>query len=287
MKKYQGYIYTILSAIIFGLMPLGAKLIYNNGSNSITLVFHRFLFSAPFLYFLAKSKSKESLRISRDKFKKIFFLSIGYISTPVLLLSSYNYISSGTATTIHFIYPVLVLLGCAIFYKEKINFAKGLSCLLCMIGLLTFYTPGDDSAFLGFVLSFMSGITYAFYIIRFAKSNLEGMDPFTISFYLSLIGSVELLLISIVTNTLTFDLTPIAWVLTILLAVFTSAIGTILFQKGTILIGPQKSSLLSTFEPLTSVIVGVFVFKETLGASSVVGIILILISVVLLSIYDR
>lgn len=73
MKKYQGYIYTILSAIIFGLMPLCAKLIYNNGSNSITLVFHRFLFSTLFLYFLAKDKSKESLKIGKDKFRKIFF----------------------------------------------------------------------------------------------------------------------------------------------------------------------------------------------------------------------
>lgn len=203
------------------------------------------------------------------------------------MLSSYNYISSGTATTIHFIYPVLVLWGCALLYKEKINFIKGLSCLLCLIGLITFYTPGDDSATFGFVLSFLSGITYAFYIISFAKSNLEGMDPFTISFYLSLIGSVELFLISIVTNSLTFDLTISAWILSILLAIFTSAIGTILFQKGTILIGPQKSSLLSTFEPLTSVIVGVIVFKETLGIASIVGIILILISVVLLGIYDR
>jgi drug/metabolite transporter (DMT)-like permease len=214
MKKYYGYIYTILSAIIFGLMPLGAKIIYKNGSNSITLAFHRFLFSMPFLYFLARSKSAKSLRISKDKLKKLLFLSIGYISTPILLLSSYNFISSGTATTIHFIYPVLVLLGCAIFYKEKINFIRGLSCLLCTLGLLTFYTPGDDIAVFGLIISFMSGITYAFYIIYFAKSDLEGMDTYTISFYLSLIGSIELFLISIVTKTLTFNLNGRAWLLT-------------------------------------------------------------------------
>ena len=76
-------------------------------------------------------------------------------------------------------------------------------------------------------------------------------------------------------------------VIDLLLAIITSAIGTILFQKGTILIGPQKASLLSTFEPLTSVIIGVTVFNEKLGLSSIIGIIFILISVVLLGIYDR
>lgn len=287
MKKYLGYIYTILSAIIFGLMPLGAKIIYINGSNSITLAFHRFLFSIPVLYILARRRSSKSLRISKDKLKKLFILSIGYISTPILLLSSYNFISSGTATTIHFIYPVLVLLGCALFYKEKINFIRGFSCLLCMLGLLTFYTPGDDFAVLGLIIAFMSGITYSFYIIYFAKSDLEGLDTYTIAFYLALIGSIELFFISIATNSLTFNLTGVAWLLTLLLAIVTSAIGTILFQKGTILIGPQKSSLLSTFEPLTSVIIGFIVFNEELSILSMIGIVFILISVVLLGIYDR
>ena len=286
MKKYYGYICIIVSAIIFGLMPLGAKIIYKNGGNSITLAFHRFLFSTPFLYFLARRKSVESLRISKDKLKRIVILSIGYVSTPMLLLSSYNFISSGTATTIHFIYPVLVLLGCAIFYKEKINFIRGLSCLLCILGLLTFYTPGDDFVALGLIIAFMSGITYAFYVIYFAKSDFKGLGTFTISFYLTLIGSIELFLISIVTNTLTFSLTGFGWILSILLAIVTSAIGTILFQKGTILIGPQNASLLSTFEPVTSVVMGAIVFNEKLGLSSLIGITFILISVVLLGIYD-
>jgi drug/metabolite transporter (DMT)-like permease len=286
MKKYYGYMYTIVSAIIFGLMPLGAKIIYRNGSNSITLAFHRFLFSTPFLYFLAKRKSGESLKVGKDQLRKLVILSVGYISTPMLLLSSYNFISSGTATTIHFIYPVLVLLGCAIFYKEKINFIRGLSCFLCILGSLTFYTSGDSFVALGFIISFTSGITYAFYVIYFAKSDFKGLEAFTIAFYLSLIGSIELFLISIVTDTLTFSLTGFGWILSIFLAITTSAIGTILFQKGTILIGPQKASLLSTFEPLTSVVMGAIVLNEKLGLSSLIGIIFILISVVLLGIYD-
>lgn len=287
MKKYQGYIYTILSAIIFGLMPLAAKIIYQNGSNSITLTFHRLLFSAPVLYFLARSRSPKSLRISKNQLSKLILLSLGYVSTPLLLLSSYNFISSGTATTIHFVYPVLVLLSCAIFFKEKITFVRGLSTLLCMLGLLTFYTPGDDFAVLGLFISFMSGITYAFYIIYFSKSDLKNIDTFTVAFYLSLIGSIELLLISVATNTLTFNLTGTAWLLSIFFAIATSGLATILFQNGTMLIGPQKSSLLSTFEPLTSVIVGMLVFHETLGISSIIGIFLILTSVVLLGFYDR
>lgn len=268
-------------------MPLAAKIIYSNGSNSLTLTFHRLLFSAPLLYVLFRRKTNESIKLNKAELRNMIILSIGYVSTPMLLLSSYNFTSSGTATTIHFIYPVLVLIGCAIFFKEKINRIRGISCILCMVGLITFYTPGDDMGFVGIILALLSGITYSFYIIYFSKSGLQHMNTFKVAFYLSSIGSLEVLVISIITKTLTFNLNALALALSIFFAFATSGIATLLFQAGTRIVGPQKASLLSTFEPLTSVIVGVMLLNENLSFISTIGIVCILVSVVLLGVYDR
>lgn len=287
VNKYKGFICVIISAIIFGLMPLAAKIIYENGSNALTLTFHRFLFSIPILYILAKKNSNCSMNINKNDLKKITTLSIGYVSTPMLLFTSYYFISSGTATTIHFVYPILVLLFCAIYYKEKISLIKGICCVLCMIGLLFFYTPGNSISFLGIVLAFVSGISYAFYILYLAKSGLFTINTYKVGLYLSIVGSIELLFITVITNTLTFNLNAYAWLLSILFGMITSVAGVMLFQIGTNLIGPQKSSLLSTFEPLTSVVIGIIFFNEQINFYSIFGISCVIISVILLAIFDK
>ena len=286
-SKYFGVVCVIISAIIFGLMPLGARYLYSNGSNSVTLTFHRVLFSAPILFIFAKRKSEDSLKINLGQLKEIFILSLAYVSTPLLLLASYNYISTGTATTIHFIYPVIVLIGCALFFDEKINLIRGICTILSMLGLATFFTPGDSLTAIGLIISFVSGVTYAFYIILIAKSNLKGLNTYVVAFYLSLLGSAEVLIISLLTNTLTFNLTKGAWIVTVIFALATSGVATVLFQTGTKVVGPQRSSLLSTFEPLTSVVVGILIFNEEMTILSGIGIVLVLASVALLGIYDR
>ena len=101
----KGYFFVIASALIFGCMPLGAKFIYAEGVNSLSLVFLRNCLAIPILAFLAKSQG-HSLRIRRDALLEISLIAImGCCITPVLLFASYNYLASGTATIFHFYLP--------------------------------------------------------------------------------------------------------------------------------------------------------------------------------------
>ena len=105
----NGYVMVIASAVLFGLMPLLAKEIYAMGGTALSLCVYRFLFSIPFLCAVVKGEKGQTFSITKEEAKKIFILSLGCAGTPFLLFQSYQYISSGMATTIHFIYPVLVL----------------------------------------------------------------------------------------------------------------------------------------------------------------------------------
>ena len=105
------------------------------------------------LYLIVRYKYKISLKITGREFRKILVLSLCCAGTPLLLFQSYRYIPSGMATTIHFVYPILVLLGCVVFYRERLTVKKSVCAALCLLGILFFYTPGESGSPAGVALA--------------------------------------------------------------------------------------------------------------------------------------
>lgn len=288
-RYFKGCILIIISAVLFGCMPLMAKNIYAGGCNAISLVFYRSFMAIPVLYLMVKAKNPKSRILpTKTEFIKVLPLAIfGLVLTPLALYSSYHYISSGAATTIHFIYPAFVLLGCAVFFREKIGLVKGICVLMCTAGVFLFYTPGNDGNLRGVLYALLSGVTYAFYIIYLSKSGMTKLNPFKLSLYNSTIAATLLFLYASCTGSFTYHLTPTAWLLALLFSFGLAVIAVVCFQVGTGIIGPQRASILSTFEPITSIIIGFLVFHEALTLKILVGCILVILSVLFLTIFDR
>lgn len=287
-NKYKGFLAVIVSAVIFGCMPLLAKSIYANGGNSVSLIFYRFSFAIPVLYLVVKANKKISISVTGEELKKIAVVAVlGYSGTGMLLFLSYNYISTGMATTIHFVYPMFVILGCLVFYKEKLDYIKAVSVLLCTIGVVLFYNGESAGNITGIAIAFLSGITYAFYIIYIDKKGLKAMHPMKLTLYLCLIAAPVIFVFSLITGTFTVNITPFGWLLTVVLsiAVTLGAVG--LFQVGISIIGSQSTAILSTFEPITSVIIGILAFDEAFDLKVLAGCVLVLLSAVLLAVFDK
>lgn len=287
-NKYKGFLAVIVSAVIFGCMPLMAKTIYASGGNPVSLVFYRFAIAIPVLYIAVKFNRKISIGITLDELKKIAVVAVlGYSGTGMLLFLSYNYISTGMATTIHFVYPIFVILGCMIFYKERLDYVKAVSVLLCTMGVALFYNGESAGNITGIAIAFLSGITYAFYIIYIDKKGLKKMHPMKLTLYLCLIAAPVMLVWSLLTGSFTVNITPTGWLLTAILSV-TVTLGAVgLFQVGISIIGSQSTAILSTFEPITSVIIGILVFNEAFDFRVMAGCTLVLLSAVLLAVFDK
>lgn len=283
--KFRGILFSIVSASLFGLMPLFAKYAYADGCSPTGLVFVRMFFGAIILFFLAK-KQGDPLAISVNQFKKVVLLSLGFAPTPVLLYASYNYISTGAATTIHFVFPAFAFLLCWAFYKEKIDRLQLLSLVLCTTGVVLFYKPGDDSSLFGVTIAFLSGITYACYVVYLAKSGLKSAEKFWMNFHLNWVSMLMVLFVSLPMGNFSLPSSWVGWSLGLVFAVLMTVIAGVLFQLGIRYIGPQQAAIFSTFEPLTSVVVGVVFLSESLDWSSIVGIGIILSAVLLLIIAD-
>lgn len=281
--RTKGLLATMISAVFFGFIPLFVKTICAGGGNSVSAAFYRFFLSIPVLYIYLKAQGI-SMRITRTEFAKIALITIfGYGGTAVLLFSSYNFIPSGMSTTIHFMYPVFTILGCMIFFKEKVSPLKLLCVALCFGGILLFYNGESGGSVLGMALSFLSGVTYAFYTIYLEKSGLQKMENLKLIFYMNTVAAAMILVMALLTAQFTLRLTPLAWGTAVFFATATSLIGVLGYQIGVKCIGPQNAAILSTFEPITSVIVGVLVYREAFSARTLLGCLCVLSAVVIVA----
>lgn len=280
-RQLRGEMDVIASAVFFGLMPLFARIAAAGGSTALSTAFYRFFFAA--LMFVSCLLFKHtSFAITRRECLKILPLSVFYTLTPILLYLSYDFISSGLATTLHFTYPVAVILLLFLVYRQRMSRLQLICTALC-VGGIALLSPGEFSKNgPGAALALASGVTYALYVVLLEKSGLERLPLLTLSFWLTFFSAVFIGLTAALSGRLVWVMTSPAWGALVLLALLSTVFALVLFQRGLFDCGPVKATLLSTFEPLTGIGVGIVLFGERLTLCSAVGAALVMASAVLL-----
>ena len=278
---FKGYLYIILSAVIYGCMPMAAKFIYADGVSSLCLGFLRNLLAVPILALLAV-KSGQPLRIDKKAFK--ILIVVGLFSgcfTPLLLFSSYSYLPAGTATVFHYVYPAVVVIGSLLLRVALLGVA------LCTCGIAFFFEPGSAVDLRGALLAIVSGISYAVYILLLSRFRYREITGFRFSFYVSAVSSIPLGLLCAFTGQLILPSNGKIWLLCILFALMVAGVASILFQLGVSAVGSQISCILSTAEPLTSVILGILFFQEKFSLRIAFGVIIVLVASAMVSIHNE
>lgn len=279
--KSRGLFLTILSAIIFGITPIMAKMTYAFGNNGITLAFLRHFFVIPVLYIIIKIQ-KQSLKITKTQLLNIIKVGIfGSALTVLTLYTSYSYISVGSATVLHFLYPMFVSLIMFLFFKEKLSKTNRICLAMATIGIVFFIEPGGASM-MGFGLALLSAITFAYYIIGIDRLWLNEMSSYVLNFYLCIIVSLFIGTIGFFNGSIVVDLPISIYGYCFIIAVLTSVVGIICLQKGIQYLGSTTASILSMFEPTISVLVGVFILHEQLNTMKIIGCLIILLAITLI-----
>lgn len=278
MKK--GYIYTALSAIIFGLMPLLTKIIIARGATSLTIPFFRVFYVTIVLFFVLKIKKIDLYLEKRDLLSAILTSIFGSGLTIIILNESYNYVDTGIATSLHFLYPLFVALLCCFFYGEKIKKKQILSLSFALVGIICFMSKGNGSLF-GYFLAIASGLTYAFYLVKMDKSGLVKMNALKLSFYLALFTTIEIFTMNLFMQDVVFKMDVLSYTLLLVLALSSSFLATVLLQKGVLLLGSTRASFICLLEPVTSMIVGILWLNEALTFNKGLGGLAIIISLII------
>lgn len=282
-KLFKGYLFVVLSAVIFGCNPLLVSFLRDQGLNSLSLVLLRNMLSIPVLAILAY-RQNGTLRVPVNALLPISKIGImGCCITPILLFSSYSYIASGTATVFHFIYPAVVVLVGVLFFREKITRGNLISVIICVIGICLFYTPGEPLDWRGSAFALISGITYAIYILQLSHFKFHNISGFLFSLYISITSCLIMLLVCLASGMLTLPESFTGWLYCFGFSIIINVCAVVMFQQGTFYIGGQKASILSTLEPITSIAVGALVFQEVIGLRTAAGSILVILASILIA----
>ena len=283
MNSVSGLFYAIISSATFGLIPLFTVPSINSGVAVNTVVFARFFISFVAMGIVMLLKGK-SFKISKNDYKTLCWLSFFYASTSILLTLSYLYIPSGMATTIHFLYPVLVTLIMILLFKESGNWIVYTAIFMAVMGVafLGHSDTGGSINTIGLTLALITVCTYATYIVGVRKSKVHEMDSFKMTFYI-LMNCAIIFFINVLVQDGGFS--PIPDTETALNLVMLALISTLVSDLTLIVavqkVGPTTTAILGCMEPLTAVSIGVYFLGETCNMLQIIGIIVILFAVIL------
>lgn len=277
----KGIFFCVISAILYGIAPLVTKMVYAHGVHAIGLSFYRCLFSLPFLYGMAINKH-ENLTIDKPLRKNVILVGfLGSTLTTLFLNLAYSYIDMGTASTLHFMHPMFVTLMCVIIYKEKLGWLKIISLVLAVSGVSMFMDMGNLSNSTGVFFAILSGFTYACYFLGIDKFNLKRIPTFVLSFWVAVIACLGFFILGMMTKTLFIPDSIELFFLLLMNAIICQVLAVTLLQIGIGFLGSQSASLLSLFEPVTSVFVGILILCESFSYLKILGCILILAAVMI------
>lgn len=281
-QKTKGYILGAIAAATYGMNPLFALPLYKDGMNPESVLFFRYLMALPILATMIHARGR-SFRINRKETLTLIVMGLLVAVSSLTLFQSYNFMEAGIASTILFVYPIMVAVIMALVFKEKIS-PQTVFCMLTALGGIALLYKGTDGSTLsltGTVLALTSALTYAIYIVGVNQRTLKNTATLTVTFYVLLFG-VSLFIVRLLTGVeLTLPSRWYMWANLLALAVFPTAISFLCTTSAIQYIGSTPTAILGALEPVTAIIFGITIFGERMSVREGVGIIMILLAVTL------
>lgn len=290
MNRIKGILYAAVSSATFGLAPFFSISLLAIGYSSFEVLTYRWGVATVVLLVFA-FLTKCDFHIGYKDFKTIFGLSLLRALTSFSLVIAYQNIASGVASIIHFMYPLAVAVTMAVFFREKKSIVTFAAIVLSLVGASLLSSGNIEynggNRMMGLIAACISVFSYAGYIIGIRKTRAVEVNSTVLTCYVMGLGALFFLLgaLFFLLGGLFYDegvrleTNVITWLYIGGLALPATAISNITLVKAVKLAGPTLTSLLGALEPLTAVLVGVFVFKELFTTYSALGIILVVISV--------
>lgn len=289
----NGIFYAAISSMSFGFSPLFSLALIAAGLSDFDILSYRWLIAGLVLMIYAFCK-KKSLRLnSFDEAWKIILLSVLRALTSVTLLIGYVNISSGIASTINFMYPVIVTLCMVIFFGEKRSLIDYLAIAASIFGVYLL-ASGDSimveggNTRLGLACSLISAFSFAAYYIVMKQVKADKIEVVKFTTWIMMLSSVYFIIGAFVCNgKLTVMTDAGSWLNILGLGLWSTMVSNITGVKGNRRIGPTMTSILGALQPLTAVILGVLFLNEHLYMRSLIGCTIILVAVTIIVLHQK
>lgn len=282
--KSRGYIFGAVAAVSYGTNPLFALPLYGIGMTAASVLFYRYSFAAVILAIVMMCRYR-SLSLPWRDFPMMLGIGVLFALSSLFLFESYNYMDVGIASTMLFVYPLMVALIMWGIFRQPLSVVTILSLALSLAGVSLLCNPGAGAhvSVTGIVMVMLSSLSYAIYMVAVNKSRLKSLSAAKLTFY-SMIFGLPVFLVRLDFGIL-LQSVPCGWLpwsCVIGLALFPTVISLITMAVAIHDIGSVPVAVMGALEPITGICFGVMLFGEILTLRCILGIILVLISVTLI-----
>ncbi len=279
MRRLIGILFIAISAASFGTLAIFGRYAYNDGMNIYTVLFLRFGISASFMTLILLLR-KEHFPRGKILAQLIGMGALGYVGQSFMYLTAINYASAGLVALLLYLYPFFVAILSTIFLREKITRIKIIALVLALFG--TALTVGPVSGqLIGALMAITAAVIYSIYIIvgTNVMKHVTAVQSSTVIFASA--GAVYGLLTLV--NGAHFPETNSGWLAMLGIIIVSTIIPVVTFLAGLERIGPTNAAMLSTLEPIVTVLLAAWLFGDKLLPIVMIGGGLILVAVILLT----
>lgn len=283
--RLNGFFYAAISSASFGFSPLFSISLLTAGLSNFDILSYRWGIAGLVLMIYAFCKKKSLRLLSWNETWKIMLLSALRSLTSITLLIGYANISSGIASTINFMYPIIVAICMMIFFGDRKCPIDIMAIAVSIFGVYliasgdSLIIEGGNTA-LGLTCSFISAISFAAYYILMKRLKADKIEVVKFTTWLMVLSAFYFIVCAFFFNGgLVMVKDCKSWLLISGLGLWSTMISNFTGVKAVRRIGPTLTSILGALQPLTAVILGVIFLHEHLYIRSIIGITLIMSAV--------
>lgn len=279
MKRLTGILLIAISAASFGTLAIFGRFAYAAGMDTFTVLFLRFTISASIMT-LIQFLRKERFPRGRILVQLIGMGALGYVGQSFMYLTAINYASAGLVALLLYLYPFFVMVLSAIVFREKVTRVKIIALVLALFGTALTVDPAGGQL-IGALMAITAAAIYSVYIIvgTNVMKHVSAVQSSTVIFASA--GVVYGILTAF--NGAHFPTANSGWYTMIGIVLVATVVPVVTFLAGLEMIGPTNAAMLSTLEPVVTVLLATWLFQERLNAVSLLGGGLILVAVILLT----
>lgn len=287
--KLKGYLLAALAAATYGTNPAFAIPLYEQGMNPNTVLLFRYALSLPIIAAMIYLRGYD-LKIRMSEIMPLACLGVQMGISSLALFESYNYMNSGIASTLLFVFPVMVALIMTIFFHEKFRATTGLCLVIMSAGLFMLLRSSDGAQIdpVGVLLVMISALTYATNLVMTNVSKrLQGVPTSKLLFWELAFGSLVFIFMMCIGTPFTPVTHPVGWINLAALAVLPTALSLSCTTMAIRCIGSTPTAIFGALEPVTAVVLSIVTLGQTITPRELCGGMLIILATTLVVASDR
>lgn len=279
-KALKGYLFAAIAAAAYGTNPAFAVPLYEEGMNPNSVLFFRYILGLPLLALLMKNRGIK-FGLKKTEIVPVAILGVLMAFSSLTLFESYNYLNAGVASTLLFVYPILVAVLMMFLFHEKFRISIVVCLLLMAIGLIMLMKPQDNQVIssFGVLLVMVSAITYALYIIMVNVSKtIQEVATTKLLFYVLAWGSLVFVVKALIGTPMIIPAGGSEWLSLFALAIIPTVLSLTCTTLAINLIGSTPTAIFGALEPVSAVILSYFVLHQPITGREIIGGLLIVLA---------